>query len=260
MTDQNDTMDFSAGVARAEQSVVRVARSRGRVTSGTVFAPDLVVTSQRALGDADEVQITTADQTEHEAEVVGADPATDVVLLRVTGAQLAVPTSRDHASLRVGQLALALGRPGKSIRASLRMIGLLADDVRTPHGGVLERYIETDRGFPDGFVGGPLIDPQGAFIGMNTPALIRGADLALPHATLARVVHELTTHGRVRRGYLGVATQPIRLPGALRESLGQRSGAIVLDTEPAGPAHSAGLVLGDVIVTLNGVAITPRNP
>jgi S1-C subfamily serine protease len=127
--------------------------------------------------------------------------------------------------------------------------------VRTPHAGRLERYIETDRGFPDGFTGGPLIDAEGGVIGMNTDTLIRGADLAVPHVTLKRVVEELLAHGRVRRGYLGVSSQPVRLPSALRASLSQRSGALVLDTEDGGPAQKAGLNLGDVIVALDGEKI-----
>jgi S1-C subfamily serine protease len=242
-------------VATSERSVVRVEAKRWRTLSGTVFAPDLVVSSLRSFGDADEARVVTSEQTELKAEVVGGDPGTDVVVLRVSGGTLQTPQARDHGTLQVGDYSLALGRPGKNIRASLRIIGLLAEDVRTPHAGRLERYIETDRGFPDGFAGGPLIDAAGCVIGMNTGTLIRGADLAVPHVTLSRVVQELLAHGRVRRGYLGVATQPVRLPSALRESLQQRSGALVLDTEHGGPAQKAGLNLGDVIIALDGVKI-----
>lgn len=251
---------FSAAVAAAERSAVRVEAPRCRTLSGTVFAPDLVVSSLRSFGDSDEGRVVTADQTELKAEVVGSDAGTDVTLLRVSGGTLEPAKFVGHAGLRVGDYSLALGRPGKNIRASLRIIGLLAEDVRTPHAGKLERYIETDRGFPDGFEGGPLIDAAGGVIGMNTGSLIRGADLAVPHVTLKRVVDELLAHGRVRRGYLGVATQPVRLPAALRDSLSQRSGALVVDTEANGPAHKAGLVLGDVIVALDGAKIRgPRD-
>jgi S1-C subfamily serine protease len=241
-------------VEAAQRSVVRVEAPRCRTLSGTVFGTDLVVTSLRGFGDADEARVIDADQTELPAELVGSDSSTDLALLRVRGAPPPV-AFRSHADLRVGDYALALGRPGKNIRASLRIVGLLADDVRTPAGGRLERYIETDRGFPDGFEGGPLTDASGALIGMNSGTLIRGADLTIAHVTLQRVVQELLAHGRVRRGYLGVATQPVRLPKALRESLSQRSGALVLDTEADGPAHKAGLILGDVIVALDGVQI-----
>jgi S1-C subfamily serine protease len=86
---------------------------------------------------------------------------------------------------------------------------------------------------------------------MNTDALLRGTDLALPYATITRVVTELVAHGQVRRGYLGVAAQPLRLPAALRDTLQQRSGAVVLDTDADGPARSAGLRFGDVIIGID---------
>jgi S1-C subfamily serine protease len=254
MTEHTGTQGFAAAVEAAQRSVVRVEAPRCRTSSGTVFATDLVVTSLRGFGDADEARVIGADQSELTAELVGSDSGTDLALLRVRGA-LEPVAFRSHDGLRVGDFALALGRPGKNIRASLRIVGLLADDVRTPAGGRLERYIETDRGFPDGFEGGPLIDASGALIGMNSGTLIRGADLTIAHVTLQRVVQELVAHGRVRRGYLGVATQPVRLPAALRASLSQRSGALVLDTEADGPAQKAGLILGDVIVALDGAKI-----
>jgi S1-C subfamily serine protease len=255
MTQDSTSRGFSAAVKAAERSVVRVEAPRWRTLSGTVFAPDLVVSSLRSFGDSDEGRVVTHEQTELKAEVVGSDPGTDLVVLRVAGGTLEPAPFRSHEGLQVGDYSLALARPGKNIRASLRVVGLLAEDVRTPHAGRLERYIETDRGFPDGFTGGPLVDADGGVIGMNTGTLIRGADLAVPHVTLKRVVEELLTHGRVRRGYLGVATQPVRLPSALRESLSQRSGALVLDTEANGPAQKAGLNLGDVIIALDGQKI-----
>jgi S1-C subfamily serine protease len=255
MTQNSVNQGFSTAVKAAERSVVRVEARRWRTLSGTVYAPDIVVSSLRAIGDADEARVVTHDQTELKAEVVGSDPGTDLVVLRVSGGTLEPANFRSHDGLSVGDYSLALARPGKNIRASLRIIGLLADDIHTPHAGRLERYIETDRGFPDGFSGGPLVDAEGGVIGMNTGTLIRGADLAIPHVTLKRVVEELIAHGRMRRGYLGVATQPVRLPSSLRESLSQRSGALVLDTEDSGPAQKAGLGLGDVIVALDGTKV-----
>lgn len=251
MTSANTSDVFADAVQATRTAVVRIETGRCGTTSGTVFDSDLVVTSQHSLRGADEVKVFDDAGVERPAELVGADPATDVAVLRVQGGSLAKPTFAAHDALRVGQFSLALGRPGVSIRASLRLLGLLSDEFRTPSGGRLERYIETDRGLPSGFEGGPSVDAQGAIIGMNTSTLLRGADLVLPHVTLARVVSELVAHGRVRRGYLGVATQPVRLSAALRTALSQRSGALVLDTEPNGPAQAAGLGLGDVIVGLD---------
>lgn len=253
------TVDWQQGMVSAVQAAknatVRVARDRCRSTSGTVISADLLVTSQHALGQGDEATITDDLGTEYGAHLVGIDAGTDLALLRVEGAGLTPPQFASHETLQVGQLALALGRPGASIRASLRMIGLLSDELQTPMGGRIERYVETDRGFPEGFRGGPLVDTQGCVIGMNTDALLRGADLALPYATISRVVAELVAHGRVRRGYLGVAAQPLRLPTALRQTLKQRSGALVLDTDADGPARSAGLRFGDVIIAIDDAPV-----
>jgi len=237
---------LAAAVAAAGPSVVHVSRGRSG-GSGIAWAPDLVVTSSFHAPDHARVGIPTADGelAFHEAEVIGRDPGTDVALLRVTGAVLAPATLRELAGLGVGNLALAIGRPGRSARASLRAIGVLGPEVRTPYGGRLEHYVESDRQIPRGFAGGPLIDADGAVIGMNTRTLLRGADLAVPVATLRRVVDELLVHGGVRRGYLGVGAYPATVPGHGR-------GALIANVEDGGPAVTAGLFVGDVIVALAG--------
>ena len=253
----NDALANAVQTARA--GTVRVAAGRCGSTSGTVIGEELVATSSAALRGAEDVKLFDDAGQERKAELVGHDPGTEIALIRSPGAGFAKPTFVDPNTLRVAELAIALGRPGVAIRASLRIIGLLSGELRTPRGGKLDRYIESDRGLPDGFAGGPLVNVRGELIGMNTSALLRGSDLAIPQATLERVAAELTAHGRVRRGYLGVATQAVRLPAALRDQLSQRSGALVLDTDEHGPARAAGLALGDVIVALDQIPIrTPH--
>jgi S1-C subfamily serine protease len=242
-------------VDKARASALRVEAGRCGRQTGTVFQADLVVTSQRALRGAEKLSVADDAGQQYDAELIGVDPGIDLALLRVQDAALSVPAFAPHDALRVGQETLALGRPGAQIRASLRIVGLLSDELKTPAGGRLDRYIESDRGLPEGFEGGPLIDADGAVIGMNSSSVIRGSDLAVPHASIARSVAELVAHGRMRRGYLGVSSQPLRLPQALRDRLSQRSGALVLETDPRGPAHAAGLALGDVIVTLDETPI-----
>lgn len=158
-----------------------------------------------------------------------------------------MPRLRELDGLAVGNLALAVGRPGRSARASLRAIGVLGPQVKTPYGGTLDRYVESDRQIPRGFAGGPLIDADGAVIGMNTRTLIRSTDLAVPVATLRRVVTELLAHGGIRRGYLGI--------GALTATAAGTRGALVTSVEDASPAATAGILVGDVLVELDGVAI-----
>jgi len=257
VTNPNDT--WANAVEAARPGTWRVASSGCRRQTAVLFDAEHLITSQHALHGAERVEVCDDTGTAHAAELVGSDDGLDLALLRLTKPATATshaPLQRaDIAALRVGQPVFALGRPGAQIRASLRIVGLLSDSFRTPRGGQLERYIESDRGLPDGFEGGPLVDVEGRLIGMNSSSVLRGADLSVSHADLTRSVAELVAHGRIRRGYLGVACQTVRLPAALRSALSQRSGALVLDTEAAGPAQAAGLVFGDVIVTLDGAAI-----
>ncbi|HTE54419.1 MAG TPA: trypsin-like peptidase domain-containing protein [Kofleriaceae bacterium] len=245
--------DLAGAVEAAAPAVLRLARHRypGTATVWDAKA-GLVVTTSHAVAHDDSAQLTLPGGQEREAQVVGRDPGTDLALLRTDPADLVGVEHADAGALKVGHAALALGRPGQSIRASFRIIGVLGTDVRTPWGGRLERYVETDRGLPRGFSGGPLVDLAGRAIGINTSALIRGADLAVPIATVRRVVGELVAHGAVRRGYLGVAVQRVKLPEAVATSAGQRTGALVVGVDEGSPAARSGLVLGDVLVALDG--------
>jgi S1-C subfamily serine protease len=251
---------LAAAVATAGRSVIQVSRGHGASGTGIAWADDLVISSSFHAPDRTKVGIPSSDgQGEVErrdAEVIGRDPGTDVALLRVAGGGLTPATFRELGTLAVGNLALALGRPGRTVRASLGAIGVLGPAVRTPHGGKLDRYVESDRQIPRGFAGGPLIDSDGAVIGMNTRTLLRGEDLAVPTATLQRVVAELAAHGGVRRGYLGVGAFPAQLPAALAQLAGRDRGALVASIEDGGPAALAGVLVGDILVELAGTPVT----
>jgi S1-C subfamily serine protease len=222
--------------------------------------PDLVITASHAIRRDGDLRIATADGNLHDAELVGRHRGTDLALLRVRDAKLKPIAFRDVDDLATGSLTLALARPGRAIRASLRIVGVIADEMSTPFGGRLDKYIETDRGLPHGFAGGPLVDLEGRAIGMNTDAILRGADLAIPRQTLDRVVDAILADGGVKRGYLGVAVRPVRLPEAVAKDTGQHRGALVLDVEKGSAADASGLVLGDVLIALGGDPITgPRS-
>jgi serine protease DegQ len=231
---------FAAAVARVASSVVRIPRRRGG-GSGLAWSDDLVVTS--SFHAADELTIN-----DRHATLVGRDPGTDLALFRVEGGGLTPAAMRTLDGLAAGHLAFAVARPGKAIRASLRAIGVVGPEMRTPAGGRLDQYVESDRALPRGFGGGPLIDLKGAVIGMNTRTLIGGADLAVPVVTIQRVVDSLLAHGRVPRGYLGVGAYPVDVPGGGR-------GALVASVDEGGPAAAAGIVVGDIIVTVAGESV-----
>jgi len=244
---------LTGAVAAAAASVVRVARLRGAGT-GIAWTDTLIVSSNYHTPDAPVIGVADgADVVERPGRVIGRDPGTDVAVIAVDGGGLA-PIARRDAALAAGQLVFALARPGRAIRASLRGLGVIGPALRTPAGGRLDAYLETDRALARGFGGGPLVDLAGQLVGMNTRTLIGGADLAVPVATLARVVPALEAHGRIARGYLGVGVQAAAIPAASSDGRGR--GALVVSLDDDGPGAAAGVLVGDVLIAIDGVAIT----
>lgn len=253
-------VDFSQEMAKivAERgpAVVRV-EARPRVPStGLVWSTDgVIVTADHAVEREEDIKIGLATGDTVGAVVVGRDPTTDVAVLRAqTGALVPVEWA-DAGTARVGHLVMALARPGRTVRARLGIISALGDAWRAPTGGEFDRYLETDLGMAFGFSGGALVDAVGKALGMNTAGLLRRTAVAVPATTLTRVVEMLLAHGRVRRGYLGIGAHPVRLPSNLRDQLGQRTGVIVVSVEPGSPAERAGIVLGDVVVSIGGAPV-----
>lgn len=253
----NAAQDFSNAlsdaVERVSASVVRVEAGRHRPASGLVWSADgLIVTTAHNLGREEGLEVVLESGEVRAATLVGADPASDIALLRTTGEALPTPERAPTGSIRRGQLVLALGRPGRTVRSNLGVVSALADEWRAPGGGKIERYIQTDVAVEQGFSGGPLVDASGRLIGLNSAGLLRSTALTLSVVTLERVVGALLTHGRIQRGYLGVSSTPARLPQALADSTGQRVGLVVTGLQPGGPAEQAGFLLGDVLLSLDG--------
>jgi S1-C subfamily serine protease len=242
----------AAAVEAAGRHVVRVD-ARRRSGSGIIWSADgLVVTADHIIHREDGITVGVPAGDTVPAVLVGRDPATDVALLRVEAAGLGVPVWRDLDGAKVGHVVLALGRPGRTVRAALGILSAIGGAWRTQGGASIEHYVETDARALAGFSGGPLVDTAGRVLGLYTAGLVRGATLAVPLGTLRPVVDALRAHGRIRRAYLGVATHAAALPAALRDQVGQRTGLLVFSVEPDGPAGRAGMVLGDTIVALDG--------
>ena len=246
---------MASAVDAAAPSIVKVAARCGR-GSGVVWSEDLVVTAAHLVAGSREARVRLHDGAERAAKVLGGDSGSDVAVLRVEGGGL-VPLAfvEDPASVRVGHLALALARPGRGIRASMRIVGVIGRDVPTRFGSLLPLWIETDRGLPEGFSGGATVDARGRAIGLSTDGLVRGADLAIPRDVIARVVDEVLAHGRVRRGWLGVALTTARLPSAIAAQVGRDVGALVSAIEEDGPAARGGLSIGDALVEIDGARV-----
>ena len=233
-------------------AVVRVEARRRVPSSGTVWASDgTIVTADHVIEREEDMRIGLPDGQTVAATLVGRDPTTDVAVLRVQ-TSLKAPAWGQLDAARVGHLVLALARPGRTVRARLGIINALGDAWRAPTGGGIDRYLETDVAMAFGFSGGPLVDTTGKVLGLNTSGLLQRAALTVPVPTLRKVVETLLTHGRIRRGYLGVGAHPVRLPGELRQQLGQETGLILVSIDPGSPAERGGLLLGDVIVALDG--------
>lgn len=242
----------AAAVEAAGRHVVRID-ARRRSGSGIIWSADgLVVTADHVIHREDGITVGVPAGDTVPAVLVGRDPTTDVALLRVEAAGLGVPVWRDLDGAKVGHVVLALGRPGRTVRAALGILSAIGGAWRTQGGAAVEHYVETDARALAGFSGGPLVDTAGRVLGLYTAGLVRGAALAVPLGTLRRVVDALRAHGRIRRAYLGIATHAAALPAALRDQVGQRTGLLVFSVEPDGPAGRAGVVLGDTIVALDG--------
>ncbi|MCA9970708.1 MAG: trypsin-like peptidase domain-containing protein [Anaerolineales bacterium] len=243
-------------VANAAAGVVRVEARRRLAASGILWnASGTIVTANHVVRKDGDVTVGLADGTAVSARLVGRDPSTDLAVLQ---ADLSGAAALPHAAAdatRVGNLVLALGRPGQSVQATFGIVSALGGSWRTGMGGHVDQYLQTDVLMYPGFSGGPLVNAHGQLVGLNSSALMQGVSLALPTATLARVVAALQAHGHVRRGYLGVSTQRVHLPESAREALGQKAGLLIVSVEKDSPAEQGGLTLGDTIVSLDGSAV-----
>lgn len=252
--------DALAGIVeKAGQSVVRVEARRRWPSSGVVWADGRIVTAAHVVERDDEIQVGIGGERTADATLVGRDPTTDVAVLRsdaLTSTRL--PQWADPEAVKVGQLVLAISRPGRSARASLGIISAVGGSWRTPAGGEIERYLQPDVERSLGFSGGLLVDTSGAALGVNTSRLMRRTPMTIPAPTLRRVVETLVQHGRIRRGYLGIGGHPIRLPETISQEVGQRRGLIIISIEPGSPADRGGLFVGDIIVAIDQAPI--RHP
>lgn len=241
--------DLAAAVERAGKSVVAV-HARPRFSSaGVIWQPGVIVTAEHTVRREEEISVTLPDGTDRAATLAGADAGTDIAVLKLAepAGEVAAQAS---AEVRPGYLALAIGRSENSgVNATLGIISAVSGSWRTWRGGRLDQYIRLDLNMYPASSGGAVIDTSGAVIGIATSALSRIAALAIPASTINRVVGEILSRGRVARGYLGVGLQPVTVSD-------HQKGLIVLSVEQEGPAGKAGLLVGDIMISLGGKAVT----
>ncbi|MEA2639167.1 MAG: serine protease DegQ, partial [Chloroflexota bacterium] len=246
-----------AAVARAAASVVQVRSRPGGPASGVAIAPDLVLTVDHVV-DADPaaVRVGLPDGRTVDAQIVGRDVTSDLALLRVPGAGL-TPAEPAEEPAQAGMLALVVARPAREPLASWGMVAGAQTALRTPLGGLLEAAIRIDAVLYPGFSGGLLIDTAGAALGViSSRHALAGPAVAVPWELAARLATALATHGRVSRGYLGIASQPVSLDLAGRaQAGGQEQGLLIVATAEGSPAATAGVRQGDIVIRLDGTAV-----
>lgn len=244
--------DSMAGaVETAGKSTVKVAARRRMPASGVIWSDDgVIVTSHHVVEQEDNIKIGLPDGKTVNATLVGRDPRSDIAVLRADVGGLTTPTWVASESVRVGHLALAVGRPGDDLQATLGVISALMHQKNEN-----KFFAQTDVVMYPGFSGGPLVSASGEIIGINSSGLMRGVSLTIQTSTIQYVVENLLKHGKMRRGYLGVGVQPARLSEALASSLGQKSGALIVSVESGSPAEKAGLFMGDTIVALGSSTV-----
>ncbi len=243
---------MSAATEKAGRSIVLVNARRRLPASGIAFSADLILTADHVVQRDEDITVVLPDGSEVPAKVAGRDPGSDLALLRLEK-PLATPAEKAETA-KVGQIVLALGRPSSDgVEASLGTVSAISGPVRTPR-GLLDTTYRTDTTPYPGFSGGPLIDAEGRVLGLNTSGFGRGSSITIPAAIAWKVAEQLAAHGSIKRGYLGIRSQPVELTAAAQKSLKreQASGLLLVGIEAGTPAETAGLLVGDILVGLNG--------
>jgi serine protease DegQ len=240
-------------VASVGRSVVRVHGRRRRPGSGVVYAPGLVLTAGHVLERDDDLSVETADGRTLPARLVGRDHSTDLAVLRVENLDVEAATAAEGEA-RVGQISLAVASPGRGDgpRATFGIVSSVGGPVRTRRGPRPERYIQTDASPYPGLSGGPLVNVHGRVVGIMVAGWGRGAAFAVPADLAWRVAGTLQERGTMKRGYLGILSQPVRLPNGVTPDLNQKGGLLVVGVEDGSPAGRGGLMVGDIVATLDG--------
>lgn len=250
-------------VERGGLATVLVNARRRMPLSGILFAPDLVLTASHGVEREEDIQVVLPDGSQKAAALAGRDRGSDLAVLRLSEAAGSQAAQPGEESVRVGHLVVAVGRPsGEGVQASLGMVTSIGSGLRTMGGGVLNRYLVTDAVPYPGFSGGPLVDLAGRVLGINTSGLVRGTSLAIPASVAWETAQVLAQHGHIKRGFLGIRSQEVELPEQSQAPLqqatghGQSTGLLVVGIEAEGPAARGGLMVGDILVGVDGQPVT----
>jgi S1-C subfamily serine protease len=243
---------MAAAAEKVGTSTVMVNARRRMPATGIAYAANLILTANHVVEQEEGITVTLGDGSEVQATIAGRDPGTDLALLRLER-PLATPAETAREA-KVGQLVLALGRPSEEgIEASLGVVSAVGGPVHTRQGAI-DKYIRTDTTPFPGFSGGPLADADGRVVGLNTSGFGHGVAITIPADLAWKVAEQLAQFGSVRRGYLGVRSQGVEIPETAQKALRreQTTGLLLVGVESNSPAEAAGLMVGDIIVAIDG--------
>lgn len=245
--------ELASIVETLSPSVVQV-QGRRRPASGVAFDAGTVLTTLRAIGREDGLHVRRDDGERAEAELIGWDPATGLAMLRTSLALS--PAPRGGAEPRVGHLAVAIARSwSNAVTASAGIVSVIGGPLPTGRHRAIERVLRTSAPMHEGFAGGAFADTAGRVIGITTASAIRGLQVVIPASIAWDAASEVLKHGRPKRGYLGVAGQPVVLSGRQQEAAGSANGVLIVGVTPDGPAARGGMLVGDVLVRFEGTAV-----
>jgi S1-C subfamily serine protease len=246
---------ISEGIEAVQDSIVTIHGGGRSTSSGVAWRAGVVVTVRNGLRRGAVIKVARGDEPFNTASVAGTDAGTDLAVLRVESNSLKLAETSDLESTRVGELVLSVGRSVLGdISASSGIIARLGSPWRTWRGGQIDRLLRPDVRLYVGQAGSALVNEQHRVLGINSPALARNAIITVPTQTIDRVVDAILERGHVPRPFLGVAMQPVPVPETLRAQFAEGADQVllVLHVEPNSPAASAGVLVGDLIVSLNG--------
>ena len=235
-------------VGNVSSSVVQVQGDR-RPASGVVYGPELVLTTAAASGREEHAQVRSADGEAFEAELAGWDPTTHLVLFKVPG--LSSPPVARAPLPRVGEIAIAMARSwSNALTVTSGLVSVIGGPLRVGRRRAIEQVIRTSAPMHEGFAGGALINPEGMLLGVTTAASIRGLGVVIPAGIAWATAEALAKQGTLKRGYVGIAAQPVRVPDKQKVHVGTETALLVVSVRDGSPAAEAGLLVGDILISL----------
>lgn len=255
----SELSEAAANAAEKAGKYTALVDARRRMpASGVAFAKDTILTAGHVVEREEDIKILLDDGSELTARLAGRDPGTDLAVLKLDS-PFASPAEAAKTPARVGQFVLGIGRPSpKGIESSFGSINKIGGPVRTGRGGMLDKFIKTDVVSYPGFSGGPLVNGEGAMLGINTSGFGMGGEaITIPADAAWKIAETLLKHGKIKRGFIGVRSQTVNLPFEAHDQLGrkQETGLLIVGIEKDSPAERGGMMIGDILVGLGGVPV-----